>query len=643
MNFNLDKSSFDKKLFYYNDLVQPGADPGAIWVDEKDDSKYGGYFYIVTTGGELNDGTKTTGAYSCYKSKDFSEWTKCGAVNGYALQINPTDWPMQDFWAPEYFHEKVVENGVVKNRYYLYFNALSKQGDKNTEYVSISIQESRFSRFYIGIAVSDCPYGPFTLVDTNNYYDFYGQDKKVNANGNLVNGSTPTFNFYKYNPEIKEYFLNNGYNADFFPCIDVSPFLDPATNDFYCYFSMHPSTVSKSLAIWVVKMKDFITPDYSTMHLIAMPGYSVNTTDFKPFVNDELINFGVDERFKDKVSRFYYDGGECGQGVNEGAHLIAYQDKNTNKWLYYLTYSPLGFPSRAYSILQAVSTSPNGPFKKLNPQEGQVVVGILNWANGDTNTGERTLVDYACKKDLSSSIDYIAGTGHHTFVKPNGDIFAVYHAHKNPVENYDERGQWLGRVVGVDRVEFKYSPTLKYNFLIGESGDSPLPILYGNGPSRSIQPLPRAVSGYASITKDAKIECKGDNKDFLISDNFVVHSYYKNLEYTTQSENIVLEFNSLKQVVAIMLYNSCDINFALEKIKKITLYNNGEIVKEIIDVTQDKNNFFLDKGVVRYGGAIACSFSEILVDKIEIELSSKDKLIKTNTTIKTGGLVILGK
>ena len=32
-----------------------------------------------------------------------------------------------------------------------------------------------------------------------------------------------------------------------------------------------------------------------------------------------------------------------------------------------------------------------------------------------------------------------------------------------------------------------------------------------------------------------------------------------------------------------------------------------------------------------------------MVDKIEIELSSKDKLIKTNTTIKTGGLVILGK
>ena len=170
-----------------------------------------------------------------------------------------------------------------------------------------------------------------------------------------------------------------------------------------------------------------------------------------------------------------------------------------------------------------------------------------------------------------------------------------------------------------------------------------MPILYGNGPSRSVQPLPRAVSGYASITKDAKILCSGQNKDFLISDNFVVHSYYKNLEYTTQSENIVLEFNSLKQVVAIMLYNSCDINFALEKIKKITLYNNGEIVKEIIDVTQDKNNFFLDKGVVRYGGAITCSFSEILVDKIEIELSSQDKLIKTNTTIKTGGLVILGK
>ena len=643
INFNLNKQNFDKKLFRFNDLLQDGADPGAIWVDKKDDSKYGGYFYVVTTGGELNDGTKTTGAFSCYKSKDLSNWEKCGAVNGYALQVNATDWPMQDYWAPEYFHEKIEVDGVVKNRYYLYFNALSKQGDSSTEYSSISIQESRFSRFYIGVAVSDCPYGPFTLVDTSNYYDFYGQDKKLNANGHIVNGSTPTFNFYKYNEEIQEYYKQRGFDGDFYPCIDVSPFLDPATNEFYCYFSMHPSVYSKSLAIWVVKMKDFITPDYTTMHLIAMPGYSVNTLDFKPYINDETINFGEDALFKDKVTRFYYDGGECGQGINEGAHTIAYFDNNTNKWLYYLTYSPLGFPSRAYAILQAVSTSPYGPFKKLNPQEGQVVMGILNWAKGDTNTGEHTLVDYSCKKDLSASIDYIAGTGHHSFVKPNGEIFAVYHAHKKPVNNYNERGQWLGRVVGADKVQFKPSPTLKYDFLIGENSAEPLPILYGNGPTVSVQPLPNAISGYSSITNSATITCNGQNKEFLYSDAFVVHTYYKDLEYVTKNEVITVKFDSLKQVVAVMLYNSCDINYALKSIDKITLYKEDKVVLEIKDIKQDDNNYFTDKMVMNYGGSISCSFNVQMVDKIEISISSKNKILQNNPIIKTGGLVILGK
>ncbi len=633
----------NNNLFYRNTFSQDGADPGAIWVDEKEDSVYGGYFYIVTTGGELNDGTAVTGAFSCYKSKDLENWEKCGAVHGYALQVNPTDWPMQDYWAPEYFHEKIVENGKVKNRYYLYFNALSKQGNENTEYSSISIEESRFSRFYIGIAVSDCPYGPFTLVDTNNYYEFYGREQKVNANGDIVNGGTPTFNFFKYNKEIQEYYLERGFSGDFYPCIDVSPFLDPATNEFYCYFSMHPSVYSKSLAIWVVKMKDFITPDYSTMHLIAMPGYSVNTLDFKPYVNDENINFGTDKNFKDKVTRFYYDGGECGQGINEGAHTIAYFDKNTNKWLYYLTYSPLGFPSRAYSILQAVSTSPYGPFKKINPQEGQVVIGLLNWAKGDTATGEICRVDYTCKKDLSASIDYVAGTGHHSFVKPNGEVFAVYHAHKYPTNNYNERGQWLGRVVGADRVQFKPSPTLKYDFLIGENLQEPLPILYGNGPSFSYQALPNAISGYESITSQANICCNGVNKEFLYSNAFVMHTYYKDLEYKTSTETITASFDSLKQVSAVALYNSCDINYLLKQIKKISLYNSGNLIFTKENIEQSKDNYFLDKGVVNYGGSIICCFKEMLVDKIEIEIDSKDKILNSNPTIKTGALVILGK
>ena len=644
MDFNLDKNSFDEQLFYFNKRLQLGADPGAMWVDKADDPINGGYFYAITTGGELNDGTKVTGAFTCYKSKDLTNWEVCGAERGFALRLNPTDWPQQDFWAPEFFHEKIEVDGKIKNRYYMYFCAVSKEGNSQTEYTSIPLSESRFSRFYLGIAVSDCPYGPFTLVDTNTYYSFYGKDQKVNANNHVVNGTTPPFNFYKYNQELQDYYKENGYIGDFFPCIDISPFLDPATGDFYCYFSMHPSVYSKSLAIWVVKMKDFITPDYSTMHLIAMPGYSVDTVDFKPYVNDETINFGQSEKYSKHVTRFYYDGTEFGAGINEGANTIAYFDKKTNRWLYYLTYSPFGFPSRAYSVLQAVSTSPNGPFKKLNPHDGQVVIGILNWDRNEVCQGQDN-IDYSCQKDLSASIDYMSGNGHHTFVNCGGDIFAVYHTLTNPVYNYDEQGKFLGRRIACDRVTFNYSEILKYNFLIGEdlSNNNSLPVIYGNGPTYSVQPLPEKLCGYKNLIKDCVIDACGKKVEFLKSENFVVHTCYKQSEFVAQNNIIKVTLNGEKTLRAIMLYNSCDINYALKQIKNITIFNKDKVVLSQNNIPQNPNNYSLKNNVMNYGGSIVVSFKELKATHFVIELSSNDKLINNNEIIKTGSLVVLGK
>jgi len=46
---------------------------------------------------------------------------------------------------------------------------------------------------------------------------------------------------------------------------------------------------------------------------------------------------------------------------------------------------------------------------------------------------------------------------------------------------------------------------------------------------------------------------------------------------------------------------------------------------------------------MNYGGSINCSFEEIEVSSIKIEIDSKDKIVLDNPIIKTGGLVILGK
>ncbi len=634
--------NYDTSLFYRNDRNFDGADPGALWVSKEDYPVYGGYFYCVVTGGELNDGTRTTGAFTCYRSKDLNAWEKCGAVNGYALQINPTDWCMQDFWAPEYFHEKITVNGKIKNRYYLYFNALSKEGNENTEYSSSPIEEGRFNRFYLGIAVSDSPCGPFTLVDTSTYYKFYGEDRITDLNGNTITGSTPTFNFYKNNPEIEVEYSRRGIKANYWPALDISPFQDPATGEFYCYFSHHPSTYSFDIYIWVVKMKDFITPDFSTMHTITLPGYTIDKTDFKLFVNDGKTDYSKRGELADKLTRFYYDGSEKAVGVNEGAHTIAHYDQKAKRWLYYLTYSPFGFPSRAYSILQAISTSPYGPFKKLPPHEGQVVIGILNWDKNSKNIGEQDL-DYSCKHDLSSAIDYSSGCGHHSFAKTGSEVFAVYHTLTNSLSNYNDKGHFMGRRIAVDRVLWTYSPTLTYEFLGFEGDTQPLPILYGLGPTHSLQPLPKVVKKGKDITCEAKITASGkvSGVENLSGTGFVVHSAFTQREFTCEGNGVIeATFERAQPLRAIMLYNSCNYSYNLASIYKIEIFTASEVF-EICDIKQDEQNFIATENVMRYGGAIVADFDEVVASKVKIYLRAQDKLDKSNDIIKTGGLVIL--
>jgi len=123
----------------------------------------------------------------------------------------------------------------------------------------------------------------------------------------------------------------------------------------------------------------------------------------------------------------------------------------------------------------------------------------------------------------------------------------------------------------------------------------------------------------------------------------VVHNCYKNLEYEAKTETILVEFNNVKKVVAVMLYNSCDINFALKSIRKISFYNGENKVLEVDNLSQNKDNYSLENNVMNYGGSINCSFEEIEVSSIKIEIDSKDKIVLDNPIIKTGGLVILGK
>lgn len=66
--------------------------------------------------------------------------------------------------------------------------------------------------------------------------------------------------------------------------------------------------------------------------------------------------------------------------------------------------------------------------------------------------------------------DFMAGAGHHSFVKAGDEIFAVYHAFYNPLDN-NENGSFMGRAIAIDRVQFVDSPYYDFDILQGNGPD----------------------------------------------------------------------------------------------------------------------------------------------------------------------------
>lgn len=610
---------YDKTLFYKNDLITDGADPGVMYVSEEEDPINGGWFYMTVTshcsyekvwGG---DGVYyRAGAFLCYRSKDLASWERVGAIDGYALGVRPEEWAYDCFWAPEMMRDS--ETG----KYFLYFSARSKVGNGNNYSASraTSINGSgEWDRLYLGIAMADSPMGPYRLVSALDYNDARGiKNKNTNADGTVINGEIVPVNFAKNLIAVK----NKKY--DFWPAIDVSPFRDE-NGDFYLYFSQHVSSVSYGNSIWMMKMKDLITPDYSTMRLVSIPGYTDVTSEGKGesiYFNKCNVNYSASYGF----TRYSYDGNAYGNGVNEGVNVI--KDPESKK--YFLTYSPFGYGSRRYSVMQAVSDNPSGPFTKLAAGIANPVLGIYN---------KNDSPDYSMSTDLSASIDYIAGTGHHCFVKAGDELFAVYHAFYNPVNNNRANGSFMGRRIAADRVYFTYNETVGHN------------VLYGNGPTDTLQAMPSASSGYGNVISSASVtatNASGDSVKYLSDGLFVLHNGYENREFTASGSSIIeVTFPVARKIRAVMIYSAARYKYALKRAGEIKLITSDG--KELIftDVELNSGCFNADRKTMHYGGAIIADFDAVEVKKIIISVDKRDKLDAGNDILKISDIVVLGE
>jgi hypothetical protein len=190
--------------------------------------------------------------------------------------------------------------------------------------------------------------------------------------------------------------------------------------------------------------------------------------------------------------------------------------------------------------------------------------------------------------------------------------------------------------------------------------------MYSNGPTKNVQPLPAATSGYENIAPYAKITAtnvaEGSKTEWL-NDKLIAHSDDDLVkEFSTvdgpYATEITLEFDDYVTARAIMIYNSYDYEKAFEKVMVKFHYRKeidgqiytGEAVIE--DLKFDFESNFIPEDYLKYKAeknydqlrpcsAAIAEFNEIEIDKIVVYVYPK--LFEEQENVNISEIVILGK
>ena len=548
---------YNSELYYRNDLEFEGADPTVIYINE---GEHAGYFMMYLAKSE---------AVNVYRSKDLANW------ESISVCFNPPSgsWGVSDLWAPSCIYDE------TDGKYYLFYSATNrnqKDGYVNTK--------------YLGMAYSDNPAGPFV--------PFVG----TNGNGTKMDIETPLFDIELLNPNDKNYeFYKRGSSF-----IDAFPFIDPVTGDKYLYMSrtrnVHPSNI-----IAGVKMKDWMTPDYST--------YTELTTVNKTTLNGNEVT----ERF---------EGADVVNAINEAPNMIYHDGK------YYLTFSVCATSDPEYSVMQAIGDSPLGPFTKVQESNGGVVLGV-------------EMTEYG-----SQAWDHVLCTGSHSFVYDGDDLWVVYHQDRNRLS---EGGTGVGnfeRGIAIDRVDF----------VKNELGQT---IIHCNGPTTSIQPKVYSSLRYKNIISDAEVTAVSKQfvnvgtgkklKSELLVDELMKLRSYDKVEELVSEKNVVItvKFDDYRTIKSLLIYNSSDYYKAFEKIEKIDFKFRKKLdgkpcvgTARISDVEYDFGSYSnadmpyaTSTLYMRPGAPMIFEFDELEVNEISIQIPCPDD----KDEIALNEIVILGK
>ena len=341
--------------------------------------------------------------------------------------------------------------------------------------------------------------------------------------------------------------------------------------------------------IWGMKMKSMEYPDYSTVRFLLCDGTS--------YVSNETGTFSGIER----GGTVEWDEG----GINEAPVMMKHDG------MYYLVYTRQGFTSTKYSVFQSVSDSPLGTFRKLSYEEGNPVCD-------------------------GSELGWMAGTGHNDFVRCGNEIMLVCHRHNSTLG-------WtsaVSRSIFVDRV----------NFVKNAKG---MEVLTTNGPSKALQWLPEAISGYKNLAQTAEVTVStGSGAEYLTDEVIPYYTVTKDRKFVAEEGDVTvtLRWKDPVSISSLMLYNSVDYETGFSKVSdlRFRLAEQPEWASKEYDYAVIKDlelpSIYLDGENSDYiGGAPAVAeFDSIKVTEIQFTILKQDRLIK-NSALNLSEIVVLGK
>lgn len=683
-------NGYDSELLYQNTSEFLGGDSGVIWVSEEESSEYGGYFYqymsecaSVQNGGVPSDenGNAATNesdaAYTSHvaisRSKDLVDWELCGAVdNGLGLKLGMNAFVDKGIWAPETIYDKVTK------KYYMYFGGAgsAKYEEKMLEKYGKVVRGQLSKTWTVGVAVSDTPVGPFELVTSENYYD-----GGANLNGEYLSEEWPTLDFAKWYGFENNTFWH--YN------IDYSPFFDD-NGDLYLFFNSlgKVGNCSTGISCWGMKMKDMVTPDWSTITWV-MSGGDVNGSysgddgpkDSAKSWRDGIVRAPVRVEYKGTnnvaIKPAYEEDGDVQYSINsEYVNDPEYPRCDPNSYIQweewqdgtpntptievngqtvnnpnYAAHTGVGV-SGVREGVQCVSykdkSGKNKYYLSFTFSGVQSALYDVHFAVSSSPLGNVQGEEYEIpkKKDFSTVLgvdvnnDYMSNLGHHDFIDIDGEWWIVHWEWSVPFgtkADYD-----IGRLYALSPLTWFDDPSVDYY------------VPLANGPTQHLQAKPSVSTGYKNIAGEAKVKAtnvKGDSLKYVTDGYTVTKSMYSDLVLKAEKEtSITLTFDTPRTVRGILVYNSYSYENAFSKVAGIQ-FNLAEKPSwytgsgkgtscYIKNLGFPETAYKADEGIIYSGCAAVATFDEIKVKSITITV--KDHLGNSDI-LNIAEIMVLGK